>query len=774
MSISKSRGPETYFLRIQASEISERLAASVSDMAKSVGIQGIGRLDGREFKLMFNVRSGEIDSIQHRMVSTMAGWMDVKIISLERVPHRQFSGFHMAQPRDPHTEIDGKKKHRRGICQDCRLELTDMNNRRFGYPFTECPVCAPHFVLSDDLLDMPDMESVRFCQDCREETKNIDDRRYRFIDNSCPTCGPSLFWQRKGEARWQQSTQETVLQGTDVLRDGGIISVKGKNGVYLLCDAGNEAAIRELRRRKGNLLKPLAVMFAGISEAQQHVEIDEQYAAALLSPMGPIVICPFRTDDARHDLARISVSGILDRLGVMLPHCPLMQILSSLYERPLVVTSANRSGQPMILQPENKSLLWELADAIIDHDRIILVPADEPVIQFTEAGERIMLRSGDHTAALPVNWPELAGERAIVTGALPRGQSVLFLNDNLFTLDHLSDNKVVVKDGQQPSVPEDWIHQLRPKPTVILSELSSKQSHKEQYWSSLLPEAVRLKIQHHEAHFASVLAEHDMLHDTDPILGIVWDRGGLGQDGFEWGSEFMIRRQGSMEQLLSLEYFPGAMAGSTGVESRLAAIGLLKHRLDARRLIGHLFSRDEWRNYERWPMGAKEMNTRSMSRLIDGVSTIIGLAPETREASMLDGLPIIETLARRIQMDVSLPYELPIRNNRIDWRPMIDTIIGDLDSGAGRDMIARRFLTSLAELVAHVANLADVRKVAISGEVFCSPMLVTMIADRLGKDRTLYMHHSLSPTDECIPLGQLAVWAIKRKEGQLMESEGKR
>jgi hydrogenase maturation protein HypF len=774
MSISKNRGAETYLLRIQLAEVSDRHAELVAGIGHSLGLEGMGSIEGQIIQLIFNVRGNEIDSLQDRIVSTISGLMHMNLLSMDRVPHRYFSGFRMAQSQGDQAEKEGIRTHARVICQECRSELADLNNRRFGYPFTECPLCAPQFIVSSSDSTIHEADAGRCCPDCLSETENIHDRRYRFAENSCPACGPSLFWQKRGEARWQQSSRETLLLGTSLLRDGSIIAVKGRNGIHLLCDAGNEGAIRELRRRKGNLLKPLAVMFSGISEAQEIVEIDEQIAAALLSPTAPIVICPFRPDEMSRNLARFSVSGILDRLGVMLPHCPLMQILASLYERPLVVTSANISGQPMIHRSEDKMLLWELADAIIDHDRMILAPSGEPVIQFTESGDRIMLRNGDITSFPSVNWPELYGECVIATGTATSENSSVFLDEHFYPRGHQSGRQTTIKQGLDASAIKDSIHQHRQNPSFILSEFSTIQTQKTQHWTSTFPEARLIQIQHHEAHFAALLEEHGKLYDNEPVLGIIWDRGGTGLDGLEWGSEFIIKRQGRFEQFISLDYFQGTAAEPDDYASRLAALGLLRHRLDARRLIGHLFSRDEWRNYERWPIRSKEMNTRSMSRLIDGVFTIIGIATEGKEAGMLDGLPILETLARRIQMDVSQPYELPIRNQRVDWRPMIDTIIGDLDSGAGRDMIARRFLSSLAELVCHAANLAGVRKIALSGDVFCSPMLVTMIADRLGRDRTLYIHQGLAPTDECIPLGQLAVWALQRKSGQSGEAARKK
>jgi hydrogenase maturation factor HypF (carbamoyltransferase family) len=254
-------------------------------------------------------------------------------------------------------------------------------------------------------------------------------------------------------------------------------------------------------------------------------------------------------------------------------------------------------------------------------------------------------------------------------------------------------------------------------------------------------------------------------------LGVVWDRGGLGEDGQQWGSECIIRKDGRMQHLLAFDDLPFPDQDMSKTGHRIAALGLLRHRLDARRLIGHLFSREEWPRYERWAMRGGDARTSSMIHFIDGVAAILGLTSEGYEVGEMNGLPLIETIARKIQMDVSQPYELQIRHGKVDWRTMIDTIIGDMDSGAGREMIARRFLASLASLIAQVAYESGVKKVALSGDVFTSPLLVSMISEELGSDISLYIHQSLAPTDECINLGQLALWLDAKRRGPLSGKE---
>jgi hydrogenase maturation protein HypF len=767
MSISRSGGAETHVFRIQMKEGSDHSSEWVNAIAREMDLQGRGAIEGRVIYIMLNARAFEIEDLLEKLLSTINRSSGASLLSRERLPFVHLAGFSMLRGSSALPLRERHATEGDNMCPDCRGELKDPDDRRFGYPFTECPVCAPSFH-DRNVRVSPDTLKDLTCHQCRDEALDPTSRRYLFADITCPECGPSLFWQRRGEARWEQSSGESIMEVIALLKEGGIVAIKGTGGYHLACDASNERSIRDLRKRKGNRLKPLAVMFPGLSEAAMEVDINEQQAAALLSSTGSIVICPFRSHGEPPRIARTSLSGILDRQGIMLPHSPLMQVIASMFDGPLVVTSANRSGDPLIHRAETRTDLWDFADAIIDHDRRITRPREEPVIQFTEAGERILLRS-THSAltGLSVDWHNSSLGHAMAISMSPR-LTIGSIRDGIYKILH-------------SSVDNDWMHLIPdsgglsnegedPEGTapglIIMEQVAKDQSDNYLTRMNRWPDIPQVNAWHHEAHFASVLSEHGLLQTDESILGIVWDRGGYGTDGHQWGSEFMIRKDGQMHPFAAFEELPHTEADPGRSGHRIAALGLLRHRLDARRLIGHLFSQEEWPRYERWAMRKTNATTRSMSHIIDGVAAILGLTNGRYEGGEMDGLPLIETIARRIQMEVSLPYELHLRNGKVDWRSMIDTIIGDIDSGAGREMIARRFLASLASLIATVTTEAGVKKVALSGDVFTSPLLVGMISEQLGRDTSLYIHQYLAPTDECINLGQLALWADAKRRGE--------
>jgi hydrogenase maturation protein HypF len=767
MSISKSGGPETHVFQILIKEDINHSAEWVNDIALELGLQGRAAIEGRIIYLMLNARTAEIEYLLDKLLTILGRAARASLISRERLPFVHLSGFSMIRGSStlPIRERHATDGH--NICLDCRAEIKDPEARRFGYPFTECPACAPAFHERNAERDAVVVSDLT-CIHCREEATDPTNKRYLFGEISCPECGPTLFWQRKDEARWQLPLRETLLQATSLIREGGIIAIKGNGGYHLACDASNEKSILDLRKRKGNLLKPLAVMYPDLSDAAVELEINEQHAAALLSSTGSIVVCPFRNLTDRPRIARTSLAGILDRQGVMLPHSPLMQVLSSMFDGPLAVTSANLSGRPLIHRTEARNELWAFADAIIDHDRQILMPTEEPVIQFTDAGERILLRGADHgLSGQSVDWSNISHGNALAMSCTQR-LYVGSLMDGIFRKIMPSSDPELNQAGKNSHTKSHYPEDLCPKPPdIIIMERGPR--HLTESFSNLRDpwQAVpHLNTWHHEAHFASVLSEHGLMPSNEAIMGVVWDRGGYGADGQQWGSEFMIRQDGRIQQILAFDDLPFADPESAKTGHRIAALGLLRHRLDARRLIGHLFSREEWSRYERWAMRGTDTRTRSMSHIIDGVAAILGLSEEGCDGYSLNGLPLIETIARSIQMDISQPYELIVRHGKVDWRYMIDMIIGDLDSGAGREMIARRFMVTLANLIAQIASDAGVKKVALSGDVFISPLLVSMITEALGRHFTLYIHQFMAPTDECVNLGQLALWADGKRRSQ--------
>jgi hydrogenase maturation protein HypF len=266
-------------------------------------------------------------------------------------------------------------------------------------------------------------------------------------------------------------------------------------------------------------------------------------------------------------------------------------------------------------------------------------------------------------------------------------------------------------------------------------------------------------IQHHEAHIAAVLEENGLLGHPLPILGLAWDGTGYGTDGHAWGSEAFVVENGTMDRVLHLDYFPQLLGDKMSREPRLSALSLLQGHHDARKILQDHFSEAEWEYYQKLLQQPSNALTSSMGRLIDGIASILGV----RQLNSYEGQAAmeLEALAETVDMSFSTPYPFTIRQDRIDWRPMLQVLLGDLYSGVPREIIARRFFASLAQLVVDIVWCYDIPRIACSGGVFQNALLIDLIRERMPAQMNLFLHQQLSPNDECISLGQLAFYHMK-------------
>jgi hydrogenase maturation protein HypF len=446
----------------------------------------------------------------------------------------------------------------------------------------------------------------------------------------------------------------------------------------------------------------------------------------------------------------------------MLPYTPLLQLISTAFGKPLVATSGNISGSPILYQ-DSMALaeLWTVADGILTYDRDIVTPQDDSVWQFTDHGERIIIRRSRGMA--PDLYPHTlgrSGETILATGADLKSAFAIHHGDKIYISQYLGD----LEDYRAQ---EAWLHSqqhllglLQAKPARILADLHpGYYAHTEGLRLANEADIPFHAYQHHETHFAAVLAENNLFSSPTPVLGLVWDGTGYGSDGQSWGGETFIFEQGTMDRVLQLDYFPQLLGDKMSREPRLSALSLMHHHFDARKTISGHFSEAEWDFYTKLLDQEKLAQTSSMGRLIDAVSSILGICQYNSyegQAAME-----LEALAASAGAEESAPYPLTIGYNRINWRLMIYMILTDLGHQVPKAVIARRFFASLAQLVVDIAYRFDIPRVALSGGVFQNALLLDLIRTRLPKDIELFTHQQLSPNDECIGLGQLALYHMK-------------
>ena len=328
------------------------------------------------------------------------------------------------------------------MCDDCRRELQDPHDRRYAYPFINCTQCGPRYTLIEALpYDRPNTSMAGFplCPDCEAEYLDPADRRFHAEPVACPACGPRLSFEQRGGVSIDD-TGAALERTVTAIRDGHIVAIKGVGGYHLICDALNESAVRRLRERKQRPGKPLAVMFPlagddGLSIARQYVDFDTTEAEIVTGPMRPIVLVRRRADSG---LAPAVAPG-LDEIGVFLPYSPMHQLLLDGVEGPVVATSGNISGEPVLTDnAEARRRLEAVADGFLQHNRPIVRPADDPV--FRRIGNALRpLRIGRGCAPRELQLPWRQHEPLLAVGGHMKGTVALSFEDRVVVSPHIGE-----------------------------------------------------------------------------------------------------------------------------------------------------------------------------------------------------------------------------------------------------------------------------------------------------------------------------------------------
>ncbi|MCB0276140.1 MAG: carbamoyltransferase HypF, partial [Calditrichaeota bacterium] len=516
------------------------------------------------------------------------------------------------------------------LCDKCRAEMDDPGNRRHRYPFITCTDCGPRFSIMTRLpYDRPhtSMDPFFMCPTCQAEYDDPAERRFYSQTNSCPDCGITLsLLSSSGEKI--ESGNAALLQTAAAIRDGQIVAIKGLGGYLLVVDACNGEAVQRLRTRKHRPAKPFALMCRDLDMALRYATVIPEEAALLESRAKPIVIVNKRQD--REAVADAVAPG-QDTLGIMLPCTPLHHLLMREFPGPVVATSANISGSPILYREKQIfENLGTVVDAVLSHDREIVVPQDDSVLRFSREARRpvFLRRSRSYAPLVPHQLLEIDPQSAILAlGAQQKSAIALSSHGNLYLSHYLGELGSYETELNFRKTYHHFRDMLAFTPAVIAVDQHP------QYAATLFGEELAAKlaipvirVQHHKAHFWALLAEKQRLQSDRKILGVVWDGTGLGEDGNIWGGEFFRYGNGEMTRVAHLREFPLLMGDKAARETRLCALGLWAADGEAEMLLRNKFSDTEWGIYQRFLEQGNFFRTTSMGRLFDGVAGLMGLA----------------------------------------------------------------------------------------------------------------------------------------------------
>jgi len=584
------------------------------------------------------------------------------------------------------------------LCKSCQKELNDPFNRRFQYPFINCTQCGPRYTLIRQLpYDRANTTMAEFslCADCQLEYESPTERRFHAEPIACPACGPQLSYQQGYNEIHEP--EQALLTGVEDLRQGKILAVKGIGGYHLLCDARNEQAVRRLRDRKQRPHKPLAVMMDE-TQLEMHVQVSQNERQLLFSTAHPIVLLNKKNlfdKKSNSTLVKMLSEAIapgLNEIGIMLAYSPLHILLIQMFGGPLVATSANISGEPVLTQrDEVTQRLSHVADAFLHHNRHIQRPADDPVYRVIHDKPR-PLRLGRGNAPLELTLPFRLKEPLLAVGGHMKNAIALAWDERIVISPHIGELDSLRSQQVFEQVIADLQELYQVQTKQIICDAHPDYSSSRWAQRSGLPVH---RVYHHHAHAACLSGEFPQ-HDR--WLVFCWDGVGLGSDQSLWGGEALLGNRGHWQRVASFKPFQLPGGEKVGREPWRSATAL------------------SWASAFKWQSGQPEAvllhqawqnkhncpTTSSVGRLFDAASAFLGLV--THSSYEAQGPMLLETLASRGQGEaVALPLQQDAQGTwRTDWAPLLPMLTNSNIDIADR---AHCFHESLAQALLQQATL---------------------------------------------------------------------
>lgn len=719
-----------------------------------------------------------------------AAILKINVEHLDNNP--EFDGFEIIESEKTKGEIFVSPDI--AICDECKEELYDPNNRRYLHPFINCTCCGPRLTILDALpydRERTSMKEFPMCPECAEEYNNPESRRFDAQPVCCNDCGPEVYLIGRDERG-----REAITYTRKVIASGGIAAIKGIGGFHLCCDATNETAVARLRELKRRPMKPFAIMARNMSAVRKECQVTEVQEEVLDGHQKPILLLE-RLDKADSQICP-SVAPGNPKIGVMLPYAPVQLLIFDYddgIQMPdyLVMTSGNTSGAP-ICRDDNDAIaeLSHLCDCMLSHNRKIRIRADDSVMDYYK-DEPYMIRRSRGYAPLPVMVSAPWKGQVLAVGGELKNSFCIGVDGRFYLSPYVGD----LEDLRTVNALRETIGRLETllevEPPVVVSDMHPR------YNSTMIAEESGLpviKVQHHYAHILSCMAENDC---QEPVIGVSFDGTGYGMDGTIWGGEILLADYKAFQRFGCITPFLQIGGDASSREGWRIAVSMLygqmKDRAAAMTMIEKLNLCSAQDAKVQMTMADRKINavmSTSAGRLFDGVSAILGI----RKASTFEGEASMalefaaEAYEKKHQNAVDLqnvmdemrkqfPLAACIDNKKsesteinkpeqvkavLNTGALVKTIAEARLAGADTEKLAYFFHWILAEEI--IAACQKARKesgrgtAALSGGVFQNQLLLKMVDEGLQKEGFKVLRHRLvPPNDGGIALGQ-AVYAM--------------
>ncbi len=660
-------------------------------------------------------------------------------------------------------------------CEDCLRELFDKQDFRYNYPFINCTNCGPRYSIVKKIpYDRCNttMNNFKMCPHCEKHYKDINDRRFHAQPVACHDDGPSILLIDNNNKNIAANVGEVISVTREKLLKGKIIALKGIGGFHLVVNALDNEAVKRLRKRKYREQKPFAMMAPEIKKIKKFAKVNETAENILRSPQAPIVLLPKKQNT---DIADSVAPGV-DTFGFMLCYAPLHHMIFKEKIEALVMTSGNFSDEPLIA--DNKKAFNKLsgiADYFLMHNRPIYRQIDDSVIHIINK-KAVPLRRARGYVPEPVFINKKAKKHILALGSDLKNTFCFAKNNKLVCSEHIG-------DLENAEAHKHFINSIKHmgklfeiKPEVLVCDLHPN------YFSSKYAAGKKLKtikVQHHWAHVASVMAENNIYK---PVIGIECDGTGYGKDGKIWGCEVLLATPTDFERFAHLEYFALPGADKASKEPIRPLMGLLKNTFKDTFSINDYFEilRKIEPDEQKLKILGKQLDknfncikTSSLGRIFDAVSALAGLGNYNNFDAQL---PMALEACINKNINEKYPYELKKKNGKqqiISLRKTIEQLLKDALK-TDPEVISTKFHNTMISALKDTALIAreknNINKVALSGGVFCNKYLIQGLTAELKREKfEVFQNIKVPSNDGGLSLGQafIAVNMLNNQENTL-------
>lgn len=806
--VSPNPLPLTYEFRLQGVVQGVGFRPFVYRIATQHRIQGFVYNDTQGVFILAQGDKKDLEAFAKNLQNPPSAAKIVHFIQTPIPTHTLYQDFTIQQSRQ-NSPLSATIPADIALCQDCLKELFDANNRRFGYAFISCTNCGARYSLISNLpYDRQNtaMGKFKMCPECQSEYDNPNSRRFHSEINCCQVCGPKLFYVNhlqdiklpnislknisdselcnlleSQNTRWIHNPLEKAIKD---LKNGKILAIKGVGGYALVCNALNSQAILNLRERKHRPRKPFAILCKNLAMAEHYAHLNPNEKTILNSPIAPILLAKAKSNEEQSTRTQDStlplhlIAPNLDTLGIILPYTALHYLLTRALDFPLIFTSANLSGEPIIKDfgaiIEN---LGGVCDSILFFNRDIFNSIDDSLVREHSRKQnhswenmQVLRRARGFlcNVALPTT-PHTKQQSFISLGAQQKATFCLHFRNQTLLSPHLGDLDNLVSFNHFMNTKQLFCAQYQADFNTLVLD-----SHPHYTQRNLIEKTTKTRfVQHHFAHLLSNIAENSI--DCE-VLGVIFDGTGYGEDGTIWGGEFLKwnpKRPLEFSRYVHFDYF--ALLGGEKAIKDIRRLGLevlfcafeedyCKLNLPFLESLKQEFGDSILETFYKIHRSERKILCDSVGRLFDAVSALCGVCLRTDYEG--EGGMRLESLAAKGETPKAYSFE--IQNNIILWKSLIREIYQDLQNSIPLSQIALNFHYTLAQIISTIAK--DFTCIAFSGGCFQNTLLTQLTLEAL-QDKQVYLHHQIPCNDGGISFGQAYYQCLSLQDSTSMESD---